>query len=294
MNPPLPLSWRLPVRSLQFDQSPLLMGILNVTPDSFSDGGNYVDPHRALEQALALVQQGADIIDLGGESTRPNAPSVGEAEELARVLPVLELLLPKINVPISIDTYKSEVARRALDLGAQIVNDISGLTFDPQMIDLCAQTKAGVICMHIQGTPLTMQDNPRYVDPVIEIRDWLHLRTRELIARGIEPEAIVLDPGIGFGKTAEHNLQILSRMDEFHQLGFPLLVGHSRKRFLGKLLDRPIDERGFGTVGVSLALAEQRVQILRLHEITPTRDTLRAYRALRPIPQTNENKTARS
>jgi len=257
------------------------MGILNVTPDSFSDGGRFVDSGRALEQAEILVGEGADLIDVGGESTRPNAVPVGEEEEISRVLPVIERLAKSISVPISIDTYKAEVARRAIDVGAQIVNDISGLTFDSEMVGVCARAGVGVACMHIQGRPQTMQSNPQYGDVVEEIRRWLGERVEVMLEGGIRREAIVLDPGIGFGKTAEHNLQILANIGAFHELGYPILIGHSRKRFLGKLLNRPVEERGMGTVGVSLALAEQGVEILRLHEIAPTRDCLSAFRAIR-------------
>lgn len=257
------------------------MGILNVTPDSFSDGGRFVDSGRALEQAEILVGEGADLIDVGGESTRPNAVPVGEEEEISRVLPVIERLAKSISVPISIDTYKAEVARRAIDVGAQIVNDISGLTFDSEMVGVCARAGVGVACMHIQGRPQTMQSTPQYGDVVEEIRRWLGERVEVMLEGGIRREAIVLDPGIGFGKTAEHNLQILANIGAFRELGYPVLIGHSRKRFLGKLLNRPVEERGMGTVGVSLALAEQGVEILRLHEIAPTRDCLSAFRAIR-------------
>lgn len=275
-----PRSWKLPDRTLQFGETPCFMGILNVTPDSFSDGGRYADPGKALEQALTLVNEGAGIIDVGGESTRPGAESVEEGEELRRVLPVVERLAKELAVPVSIDTYKSGVAREALQAGAQIVNDISGMTFDPEMPRVCAEGKAGVICMHIQGTPQTMQRDPRYGDAVMEIREWLRERCAALLEAGVERGAIVVDPGIGFGKRAEHNLEILSNLAAFHELGYPVCIGHSRKRFLGKILGRPVDERSFGTVGVSLALAEQGVEILRLHEIAPTRDTLTAWRTV--------------
>ncbi len=274
-------SWALPRTDVHFDKIPKFMGILNVTPDSFSDGGRFVDSGRALEQAEILVGEGADLIDVGGESTRPNAVPVGEEEEISRVLPVIERLAKSISVPISIDTYKAEVARRAIDVGAQIVNDISGLTFDSGMVGVCARAGVGVACMHIQGRPQTMQSNPQYGDVVEEIRRWLAERVEVMLEGGIRKEAIVLDPGIGFGKTAEHNLQILANIGAFRELGHPILIGHSRKRFLGKLLNRPVEERGMGTVGVSLALAEQGVEILRLHEIAPTRDCLSAFRAIR-------------
>ncbi|MFO1021732.1 MAG: dihydropteroate synthase [Planctomycetales bacterium] len=274
-------SWSLADRILTFDQRPLYMGILNVTPDSFSDGGSYGSLQALLEQAHKLVAEGAGILDVGGESTRPGAEPVPLEEELRRIVPVIELLAAELTVPISIDTYKAEVARRALEAGARIVNDISGLTFDPEMPETCAKHRAGVICMHIQGTPQTMQQNPQYGNVVPEIAAWLEQRLEELAAQGVPRERVVLDPGIGFGKTAEHNLQILSSIAEFHKLGRPLCIGHSRKGFLGTILGRPLADRMYGTVGVSLALAEQGVEILRLHEISPTRDCLASFQAVR-------------
>lgn len=256
------------------------MGILNVTPDSFSDGGRYPSPQGVLEQARKLVAEGAGILDVGGESTRPGAEPVPLDEELRRVIPIVELLAAELPLPISIDTYKAEVARQALEAGARIVNDISGLTFDPLMVETCAKDRAGVICMHIQGTPQTMQTAPQYGNVVAEIVDWLGHRLDQLEAGGIPRERVALDPGIGFGKTAEHNLKILSSIAQFHTLGRPLCIGHSRKGFLGTILGRPLADRMYGTVGVSLALAEQGVEILRLHDISPSRDTIASYRAI--------------
>lgn len=273
-------SWTLADRVLTFEQAPLYLGILNVTPDSFSDGGKHGSLQAALEQAKTLVAEGAGIIDVGGESTRPGAEPVPLEEELRRVVPVIELLAAELQVPLSIDTYKAEVARQALEAGARIVNDISGLTFDPRMVETCAKYRAGVICMHIQGTPQTMQRDPQYGNVVSDITDWLGRRLEELAAQGVAPEQVVLDPGIGFGKTAEHNLKILSSIAEFHKLGRPLCIGHSRKGFLGTILGRPLADRMYGTVGVSLALAQQGVEMLRLHEISPTRDCLASYRAV--------------
>lgn len=261
-------------------QVPLYMGILNVTPDSFSDGGSYVDVASAVEQARQLIAQGADILDIGGESTRPGAEPVSQIEELRRVLPVVEAVSAEFQVPISIDTTKSAVAEAALQKGAAIVNDISGLTFDERMPRVCAQSQAGVIAMHIQGTPQTMQIRPEYHDVVEEIRKWLEIRSQELQRQGIHSNAIVLDPGLGFGKTAQHNLDILANIPRFRSLGYPILIGHSRKRFLGKLLGRPVDERTLATVGVSLAAASLGADILRLHEITPSRDCWQAWNAV--------------
>jgi dihydropteroate synthase len=272
--------WVICGRSLDFTRAPLLMGILNVTPDSFSDGGRFSDPDAAVAQALALVADGADIIDVGGESTRPGAVPVNEAEEFRRVVPVIERIATQSPVLISIDTTKSAVARAAIAAGAQIVNDISGLTFDPAMPRLCADTGVGVVCMHIRGTPQTMQDDPRYDDVVNEVREFLSRRLTSLEQQGIPRERVVLDPGIGFGKTAGHNVEILSHIARFRDLGRPVCIGHSRKRFLKRLLNREVDERLFATVGVSVAVALQGAEIIRVHDVAATRDAILACRAI--------------
>lgn len=260
---------------------PRLMGILNVTPDSFSDGGVNSEVSTAIARAEQLVSEGAEFIDVGGESSRPGAAPVAIEEELQRTIPVLEALRGWLAAPISIDTTKASVAKAAIQAGVEIVNDISGLTFDPKMPALCAETGVGVICMHMQGTPQTMQQNPRYDDVVVEIAEYLTGRVTALVEAGIAREAIVVDPGIGFGKTAAHNLAILSRIGEIRSAtGRPVLVGHSRKRFLEKVLGKKLEERTFGTVGVSLGLAARGVDILRLHDIAPTRDCLAAYQAV--------------
>lgn len=256
------------------------MGILNVTPDSFSDGGEVTDVDAAVKKGLRLIEQGADILDIGGESTRPGADPVSLDEELRRVVPVVQQLAQQTDIPISIDTTKAEVARQTINAGAVIINDISGLTFDPDMIPLAAQTGAGVICMHIQGTPQTMQENPEYENVITDLKHWFQQRLQELLQAGIQPQSIVLDPGIGFGKTAEHNLQILSHIRDFQALGYPVLIGHSRKRFLSKLLGRTVEERLAGTVGVSIALASQAVEILRLHDVEANRDAISAWKAV--------------
>lgn len=273
-------TWQFASRRFELGRFPLLMGIVNVTPDSFSDGGAWFSTEAAVERALQLAAEGADLLDIGGESTRPGAEPVPVDEELARVLPVVERLAAQATVPISIDTTKSEVARAALQAGASIVNDISGLTFDPQMPSVCRESDAGVVCMHIQGTPKTMQQNPQYENVVREICEYFEQRLAALEAAGIPRERIVLDPGIGFGKTADHNLEILSSIAAFRALGRPVLIGHSRKRFLKKILGRPLDEQSFGTVGVSLALALQPVDILRVHDVRATRDALLAFHAI--------------
>jgi dihydropteroate synthase len=257
------------------------MGILNVTPDSFSDGGRYTQVEAAVQQAGQLEADGADFIDVGGESTRPNAEPVSVEEELRRVVPVIEALRGVIRVPISIDTTKSEVARQAVAAGAAIINDISGLTFDPAMPRVCADTGAGVVVMHIQGTPQTMQQNPQYANVVEEVRRFLAERLEQLEAAGIARAAMIVDPGIGFGKTAQHNLELLAGTPRLRELGRPVLIGHSRKRFLSKIIGRPINEASLGTVGVSLATISLGADILRLHEIVPTRDCWMAWDAVR-------------
>jgi dihydropteroate synthase len=273
-------TWRFRQFDFRLGEMPRLMGIVNVTPDSFSDGGRFLDRDAAVDHALQLAGEGADILDVGGESTRPGATPVSLEDELARVIPVVRELAAKTAVPISIDTTKAEVARQALDAGAAIVNDISGLTFDPQMIDVCRDAEAGVICMHIQKTPQTMQDNPTYGDVVEEICKFFAERLATLEAAGVPPERIVLDPGIGFGKTAAHNVAILSNIRRFRELGRPVLIGHSRKRFLKKVLGREIEEPCAGTLGVSLALAAQHCDLLRVHDVRATRDALLAYRTI--------------
>lgn len=257
-----------------------LMGIVNVTPDSFSDGGQFDSVFAAVEHALKLVEDGADLLDIGGESTRPGATPVPLEEELRRVVPVVREVARQTKTPISIDTYKAEVARQCLDAGAVIVNDISGLTFDADMPRICRESTCGVIVMHIQGVPQTMQANPHYDDVVAEVCQHFAQRLDDLEAAGIARERIVLDPGIGFGKTAEHNLELLSHIADLHSLGRPVLVGHSRKRFLKKVLGRDVEERNAGTLGVSIALAAQGTDILRVHDVRATRDALLAWQTI--------------
>ncbi len=273
--------WTFPGFHHESGERPLIMGIINVTPDSFSDGGQYLVEDLALDQAQRLIAEGADILDIGGESTRPGAEPVSLDEELRRVMPVIERLASVTDIPISIDTYKSEVARQALRSGARIVNDISGLSSDPQMVNVCLDHSCGVVCMHMQGTPQTMQIAPHYENVVEQIVHHFAERLEELERAGLSRDCLAIDPGIGFGKTAQHNLEILANIGQFHQLGRPVLIGHSRKRFLQKVLGRPLDERSFGTVGVSIALAEQGVDILRVHDVAANRDAITAWHAIR-------------
>jgi len=278
-------SWLLRTRNLTRGRLPLLMGILNVTPDSFSDGGRFHALDLAVEQGLQLQHDGADILDIGGESTRPGATPVDLDEELRRTIPVIQRLAREVRIPISIDTTKSEVARQALAAGAEIVNDISGLTFDPQMLEVCRTTDAGICVMHIQGTPQTMQLNPSYRNVVTDVTEFLQQQVDRCLMAGIPAERMCIDPGIGFGKTAEHNLQLLQAVPQLqHSLQRPVLIGHSRKRFLARLLGREVDERLAGTIGVSIALAAHGVDVLRIHDVQPIRDSLVAWQAVSRQP----------
>ena len=272
--------WRLRSGLLDLTQPPLFMGIVNTTPDSFSDGGRFLERGFAVDHARRLLAEGAVIIDVGGESTRPGAQEVPEIEELRRVIPVVEELAATSSAVISVDTTKSRVAREALRAGAQIVNDVSGLTFDPAMAETCAEFQAGVVCMHIRGTPQTMQLDPTYDDVVSEVCWHLEDRLSSLEKVGISRESVVVDPGIGFGKTAAHNIELLRNIARFHALGRPVCIGHSRKRFLQKLVGRPVDERLFGTVGISVGVAWQGAQIIRVHDVAASRDAVLAFRAI--------------
>ncbi len=272
--------WRLPTRTLRLPARPLLLGIVNVTPDSFSDGGSFLATQAAVDHALRLAAEGADLIDIGGESTRPYAEPVGAAEELARVLPVLTQLGGTLRIPISVDTTKALVAREAIAAGAEIINDISGLQADPSMPDLAAETGAAVCVMHMQGTPQTMQDNPTYADVGSDVLNYLQARRDALLAMGIAWDRIALDPGIGFGKSHQHNLSLLADCHRLHTLGCPLLVGHSRKGFIGKVIGDKLADRTAGTIGAALALARQGVQILRVHDVAAVRQALLLFEAV--------------
>ncbi len=285
--------WTLRTRTLAFGLRPLLMGIVNVTPDSFSDGGEFFDPAVAVEHALRLVAEGADLVDVGGESTRPFSQPVDAEEELRRVMPVVEALCRQVSVPVSIDTSKSAVARAAVEAGAEIVNDVTGLEGDPEMIPLVVRTGAAVCVMHMQGTPRTMQDNPTYGDVVEEVLDYLQGRRDKLLAAGVGPDRIALDPGIGFGKRTEHNVQLLSNALRFHALGCPVLVGHSRKGFIGRALEDPNCDPLPGTIGVALALARQGVQVLRVHDVGPVRQALALFEAAGGYTEAESQSAAR-
>jgi dihydropteroate synthase len=259
------------------------MGIVNVTPDSFSDGGQFRDVEAAVAHGLELVRQGADILDIGGESTRPGAAPVSPDEELRRVVPVIERLAAQVTVPLSIDTSKAEVARQALAAGAAIVNDVTGLTGDSAMSGVAAAAKAGVIVMHMQGSPQTMQLNPTYQEVVGDIHAWFEQRLAALGEAGIEAERIALDPGIGFGKRLEHNLELLARGQEFLDLGRPICLGVSRKGFINRVLGQQgwVEHGCAGTIGVILqAMAHGAVQIARVHDVGPVRDAVTLFAEL--------------
>lgn len=272
-------SWRLRTRELTFGRRPLVMGVVNVTPDSFSDGGRYAETAAAIDHALALVAEGADLLDVGGESTRPYAAVVDADEELRRVLPVIQALIRQTSVPLSIDTSKAIVASAALDHGVEIVNDVTGLAGDAAMLPLVTKVQPGVCAMHMQGTPQTMQDDPRYGDVVEEIHAYLAARRDALLAAGIERDRICLDPGIGFGKTHEHNVTLMANLNRYHDLGCPLLVGPSRKGFLAKILGDKNADRDAATAGAVLSAAVQGVQVVRVHDVRIVRQALLAFDA---------------
>lgn len=279
INPPhnRATHWKLRERTLRFAQRPLLMGILNVTPDSFSDGGKFIDPRAAVEHGHRLAAEGAAIIDVGGQSTRPGSGRVDADEELRRVLPVVERLCGELDVPVSIDTYHAAVAQEAVAAGAEIINDVTALTGDVKMPDVAAQSGAGVCLMHMRGTPQTMQDDPQYADVVEEVYNYLAARHDAAVEAGIDAQRIVLDPGIGFGKTTQHNLALLRAAGRFHRLGRPLLVGPSRKGFIGRVLDDMDADRTAATIGVSLAMTTAGVQILRVHDVAAIRQAIELF-----------------
>jgi dihydropteroate synthase len=269
-----PLRWQLRDRVIEFAYRPFVMGIVNATPDSFSDGGKFFEPAAAIERGLRLVEEGADILDIGGESTRPGATPVPVEEELRRVVPVVAELVRRTKVPISVDTMKAEVARECLEAGAHIVNDVAGFR-DPAMIAVAAKFRAGVVVMHMQGTPQTMQQNPHYTDVVREVGDYFADRLQTLANLGIPPEVICLDPGIGCGKTQEHALALLANLGSLARSGRPLCLGVSRKGFIGLITGRPRAERMAGSLAVNcIAAARGEAHVLRVHDVAPTRDAV--------------------
>jgi len=273
---------------LQHADRPLLMGIINVTPDSFADGGQCFEPDAAIRHARSLAAAGADILDIGGESTRPFSQPVSLEEELRRVLPVIEAVSTEIPLPLSIDTYKSPVAWAALNAGASIINDISALRFDPEMVHLAREAQVPVILMHMQGTPRDMQVNPTYRDLLGEIKAFFRERLDFAVSQGLPRERLILDPGIGFGKTFDHNLEILNNLHVFHDLDCPLLVGPSRKAFIGHLLKLPAGpERDVGTLAALAMAVAGGARILRVHNVAFARQFLTVFQAIREKPVHN-------
>ncbi len=265
--------------SYDFGERTYLMAILNVTPDSFSDGGRYYDTTKAVDRGLAMVDEGADFIDVGGESTRPGAESVSIEEELRRVIPVIKQLVQETTIPVSIDTYKSEVAEQAFDAGATVVNDISGLHFDAHLADTIAKYHASVVLMHIKGSPQTMQEHPQYTDVMEEICSYLQESIHHAERKGIDQ--IIIDPGIGFGKNLSHNLEIFRRLGELQRFGYPVLVGPSRKSFIGMILDVPIDERLEGTAAAAAAAIMNGANIVRVHDVKEMKRVFKVIDAIK-------------
>ncbi|MBI1784870.1 dihydropteroate synthase [Candidatus Sumerlaeota bacterium] len=267
--------WQCRQRRFDLTRRVLVMGILNVTPDSFSDGGKFNSPELAVNHALRLAAEGADILDIGGESSRPGAESVSVEEELRRVIPVIKAIRPRVDCAISVDTVKSEVARAALEAGADIINDISAMSSDNEMMRLAADAGAGVVLMHMKGDPRTMQNSPQYDDVVTEVKAFLEDRKHAAMAAGISGERIALDPGIGFGKTLDHNLELLRRLERFKALGSPLLVGVSRKSFIRKIIGKSPEDQSDDTVrlldacsgSVQMAAILRGAAIIRAHDV---------------------------
>jgi len=261
---------------------PVVVGILNVTPDSFSDGGDFLDPEAAAEHAASMLDEGAGIIDVGGESTRPGSDPVPQEEEIRRVVPVIErILAARPEAVISVDTYRSETAAAALEAGARIVNDVTALRGDPRMAPVVADAQCPVILMHMQGEPKTMQREPRYEDVVSEVRDFLRSRAEHAVSAGVRPEDIIVDPGIGFGKNLDHNLALLRNLQAVVDLGFPVLIGVSRKRFIGSITGvEEAAERVFGTVATTVLAYEKGATLFRVHDVRSNREALAVAEAV--------------
>lgn len=283
-------TWPIRDRVLAFSERALIMGVVNVTPDSFSDGGRFSGPDAAIAHGLELVHQGADILDIGGESTRPGAEIVPTNEELDRVLPVIRGLRAASDAVVSIDTSKAAVAEAALTAGADIVNDVTAGS-DPEMAAVAARHRAGVILMHMQGTPQTMQLDPRYGDVAAEVIAFLRERIDRFVAAGVAESKIAVDPGIGFGKTFEHNMELLVRLSELRSLGRPICLGVSRKGFIGQIIDRPRSERAVGSAAIAgYCLANGSADILRVHDIPEHRDVVRILAALKTAEVHDRNR----
>jgi dihydropteroate synthase len=275
------MHWHFRDRRMTIGRKPLVMGIVNVTPDSFSDGGQFASTDAAIEHALRLASEGADLLDIGGESSRPGSARVSLDEELARVIPVIRGLAGRTDVPISVDTTKAEIARQALDAGALIINDITAGLGDEAMVDVVRESRAGVILMHMQGTPETMQQNPQYADVTAEVRDFLAIRMQTFVAASVPADRIAVDPGIGFGKTLDHNLTLLRELGELNRLGRPVVLGVSRKGLLGQITGRPRGERMAASLAVGCYCAALgTAHILRVHDVAPTVDAAKMIGAI--------------
>ncbi len=275
------MDWQCRDRRLKCDVRPLVMGILNVTPDSFSDGGRFADTAAAVAAAKQMVAEGADIIDVGGESTRPGAMAVDAGDEQQRVIPVIEALADETAVVISVDTMKADVAREAMRNGAHIINDVSALTHDAAMVDVAGEFGAGVVLMHMRGDPRTMQSNPQYDDVVKHIREYLETRIEAVTTAGLKAETLAVDPGIGFGKTAEHNVRLIANLERFAELDRPVLVGLSRKRFLGMLTGAPVEQRGPASVAGLACSVLNGANIMRVHDVAEAAQAVRVAAAIR-------------
>lgn len=274
--------WHVGSKHLPIGQNTWLMGIVNVTPDSFSDGGSYLDPAQAVQHGMDLASQGADLLDIGGESTRPGSAPVSAKEEANRVVPVIKGLRKELpDILLSIDTTKASVAHLAVEAGVDIVNDVSAGTQDPEMFNLVASSDVGYILMHMQGTPQSMQQNPAYRDVVSEVISFLQDRLNKAIAAGIAKDRLAIDPGIGFGKTLEHNLALLSELSAFTQLGHPLLLGVSRKRWIGELTGQSVEHRLAGSLAGAAACIERGAHLLRVHDVAETKDLIRVLDRIR-------------
>ncbi len=272
---------RLPSRTLVLGERTLIMGAINVTPDSFSDGGLFLEPEAAITHAFAMERAGADIIDLGGESTRPGSEFLSAEEEWRRIQPVLEGLKGKLRIPISVDTYKSKVAAAALEAGAEIVNDVSGLRLDPQLSRVVSRFRAGLVLMHMRGTPKTMQAEPFARSVLQDVRRGLKQSVSRALAAGVKRSRILLDPGIGFGKSVEQNCELIRELNQIAALGFPVLIGTSRKSFIGKLLDgAPPDQRQWGTAATVAASVLCGAHLVRVHDVREMRDVVRLSDAI--------------
>jgi dihydropteroate synthase len=267
-------------RVIDCGERPLIMGIVNVTPDSFYDGGRYADPDAAVAHGVALAGEGADILDVGAESTRPGASPISEQEEIDRLMPVVAALARRVGVPLSVDTTKARVAELAIEAGASIINDVSALRFDAGMAPVIARSRAAVVLMHMQGTPQTMQVAPQYGDVVGEIKEFFRERMEAAGRAGIPESRIILDPGVGFGKLLVHNLEILAHVSSFAMLNRPLLLGLSRKGFIGQIIDRPAAEREWGTAAAVALAVDRGAQIVRVHDVAMMADVVKVAWAM--------------